>query len=325
MIFSLLLGVYPVSLLSTVRIAARLACPWPLPIHAEWSAKDQIIIQSIRMPRILLATLSGVGLGLSGAALQGMMRNPLVGPDLVGVTAGAAFGGVVALLLGLSPIGVIAMAFAGGLLALVLATALSNLVRGGNGALPMILSGVVVGSFFAACMSFLLYIADPFYKLPQIIYWMLGSFAGATSRQVLILAVPTILAGAILIGLRWRLNLLSLGESDATALGVNVNKLRWIVIALVSVMVAAQVSVSGGIGWVGLIVPHFARMLVGPDHRRLIPTAGIMGGLFLLAMDDIARCITVQEIPIGVLTAMVGTPIFAFFFWRTQAKGWANE
>jgi iron complex transport system permease protein len=194
-----------------------------------------------------------------------------------------------------------------------------------RGVLPLILSGVIVGAFFAACVTFALYLADPFYRLPNIVYWLLGSFAGATRQKVVILALPTLGAGTVILGLRWRLNLLSLGDSDAAALGLRVQRLRWLIVRLVSLMIAAQVSVSGVVGWVGLVVPHFARMFVGPDHRRLLLAAGFLGGIFLLAMDDVACCITVQEIPIGVLTALVGTPVFAFMFWRTQAKGWTNE
>jgi iron complex transport system permease protein len=324
MILSLCVGAYPVPLATVARITAALVWPAPLQEHPSWTLTQQIVVQSVRLSRIVLATLAGVGLGLSGAALQGMMRNPLVGPDIVGVTSGAAFGGVLALLLGFSPLGTVALAFCGGLLALILASGLARLAKG-SGVLPMILSGVVVGAFFAACVSLLLYLADPFYKLPNIVYWLLGSFAGATRQKVMILAIPTFGAGAVILGLRWRLNLLSLGDLDAAALGLGVQPLRWSIVGLVSLIIAAQVSVSGGVGWVGLVVPHFARMLVGPDHRRLVPTAGILGGIFLLAIDNIARCITVQEVPIGVLTALVGTPIFAFMLWRTQTNGWTNE
>lgn len=324
MVLSLCVGAYPVPVATVARIVARLVWPVGLPQHPTWSLTQQIVVQSVRLPRIVLAVLAGVGLGLSGAALQGMMRNPLVGPDIVGVTSGAAFGGVLALLLGFSSAGIVVLAFGGGLLALIFASGLARLAKGG-GVLPMVLAGVIVGAFFAAGVTFILYLADPFYKLPNIVYWLMGSFAGATRQKVITLVIPTLGAGAVIVGLRWRLNLMSLGDSDATALGVGVQRLRWVIVGLVSLIVAAQVSVSGGVGWVGLVVPHFARMLVGPDHRRLVPTAGILGGIFLIAVDDIARCITVQEMPVGVLTALVGTPIFAFLFWRAQTKGWASE
>jgi iron complex transport system permease protein len=324
MLLSLCLGAYPVPFVTVARIAAALISPMPLPEHHTWTVTQQIVVQSVRLPRIVLATLAGLGLGLSGAALQGMMRNPLVGPDLIGVTSGSAFGGVLSLLLGFPPLGTVGLAFAGGFLALILASGLARLANS-SGVLPLILSGVVLGAFFAACVTFVLYLADPFYRLPGIVYWLLGSFAGAKRQQVAILALPTLGAGTVILGLRWRLNLLSLGDCDAAALGLRVQRLRWLIVRLVSLMIAAQVSVSGGVGSVGLVVPHFARMFVGPDHRRLLPAAGFLGGIFLLAMDDIARCITVQEVPIGVLTALVGTPVFAFMFWRTQAKGWTNE
>jgi iron complex transport system permease protein len=182
----------------------------------------------------------------------------------------------------------------------------------------------VVGAFFTAIHGLIQYTADPEKKLPAMIYWLIGSFAGATPQKTMILAPPVLAAGAVLVALRWRINLLSLGEADAGALGVRVGLLRWTLLASVSLIVAAQVAVSGIVGWVGLIVPHLARMLVGPDHRRLVPASGLVGAIFLLLMDDIARTIVPQEVPIGILTAGIGTPVFALLFWRAQARGWSH-
>jgi iron complex transport system permease protein len=211
-----------------------------------------------------------------------------------------------------------------GLLALVIAFGLARLA-GRASALALVLSGVIVGGFCAALVGLMQTLADPMVKLPSIVYWLLGSFAGATYEKVALVAGVTLFAGTLLLALRWRINLLSLGEVDAQALGINVNLLRWGLMGLVALLVAAQVSVSGGVSWVGLIVPHLARMLIGPEHTKLLPTAGFLGGIYLLGMDDIARSLTEQEIPIGLLTSVIGTPIFALLFWKTQSKGWARE
>jgi iron complex transport system permease protein len=157
------------------------------------------------------------------------------------------------------------------------------------------------------------------------VYWLLGSLIGATPEKVLTIAVPTLAGGALLMRLRWRLNLLSLGDLDAASLGVNVRRLRWSVLALVSLIVAAQVAVAGIIGWVGLVVPHLARMLVGPDHRRLLPASALLGGLFVLALDNLTRSIVWAEIPVGILTALFGTPFICFLFWKTQTRGWSDS
>ncbi len=320
---SLCIGAFPVPAGQVARIV--IDSLWPGAAQPFPATDAQLAaIDVIRLPRVLLAALAGAGLGISGAALQGMMRNPLVGPDLIGISSGAACGGLFAILLDWPPWGLLAAAFTGGFLALAAAWFLARLSRGG-GVLPLILAGVVVSAFFTAMHGLIQYTADPENKLPTMIYWLIGSFAGATPHKVAILAPPVLGAGAVLLLLRWRINLLSLGELDALALGIRVFRLRWLILALVALIVAAQVSVSGIVGWVGLIVPHFARMAVGPDHRRLLPASALIGAIFLLAMDDVARTLVRQELPIGILTAGIGTPIFAILFWRTQAKGWSNE
>jgi len=324
MLLSLCIGAYQISFSHVAHIAAASLLPGELTSHAGWTEKEHVVVTLVRMPRILLATLAGIGLGLSGAALQGMMRNPLVGPDLIGITSGASFGGVAAILAGAAPAVMVGSAFGGGLLALALASGLARLSKGG-GVLPLILAGVIVSAFFGSLVGLAKYVADPETKLPGIVYWLMGSFAGADGPKVWTLALPTLLGGAVLMGLRWRLNLLSLGDLDAVSLGAPVQSLRWVLIGVISLIIAAQVSVSGGVGWVGLVVPHFARMLVGPDHRRLLPAAALLGGLYLLLMDDLARCLTRQELPIGLLTSLVGTPVFAVLFWKTQTKGWAHD
>jgi iron complex transport system permease protein len=247
-----------------------------------------------------------------------------VGPDIVGVTSGAAFGGVMAMMFDFSPVGVIGLAFAFGLGALACTFALAKLAQGGTKGMALILAGVFIGAFFLALVGLVQFLV-PDAKLPTMVYWLLGSFVGADEKKVVMIAIPTLVGGAVLMLLRWRLNLLSLGDLDAKTLGINVGLLRWSIIALVSLIVASQVAVSGIIGWVGLVVPHCARMLVGPDHRRLLPTAALLGGLFVLGLDDITRSIVQAELPVGILTALIGTPIVCFLFWKTQGKGWEHE
>jgi iron complex transport system permease protein len=324
MLGSLTLGAYPIPAATVARVALALVLPAPLaPLPAADPAED-IVVTIVRLPRVILVALCGAGLGLAGAALQGMMRNPLVGPDIVGISAGAASGGILAILFDLGGPGQVAAAFAGGMLALSLAWGLSRLGKGG-GVLPMVLAGIIVAAFFSAMNGLVQYVADPESKLPAMVYWLIGSFAGASAQKLAWVAPPLLVAGGLLLALRWRINLLSLGDLDARALGVRVEGLRWAVVALVALIVAAQVSASGMVGWVGLVVPHCARMLVGADHRRLLPASALIGGLFLLAMDDLARTLSAQELPIGVLTAVVGTPVFAFLFWRLQARGWGRD
>jgi len=321
---SLCIGVYPVPLAHVGQMLLELSLPEPLRPTSHWSAAEQAAIQIVRLPRVLMAVLAGAGLGLAGTSLQGMMRNPLVGPDLVGASSGAACGGMLAILLDWPSWGLLAGSFGGGFLALLSVWLLSRLSRS-SGALQMVLAGIVVSALFSALHGVIQYCADPESKLPTLVYWLIGSFSGATAAKVDILAPAVLGAGAVLLLLRWRLNLLSLGDMDAEALGLKSGGLRWLIVALVALIVAAQVAVSGIVGWAGLIVPHFARMLVGPDHRRLLPAAALTGAIFLLAMDDIARTLLTQEVPIGILTAGIGTPIFAFLFWRTQTKGWNHD
>jgi iron complex transport system permease protein len=275
------------------------------------------VVFTVRLPRILLSLLAGAGLALSGAALQGVFRNPLVGPQVVGVSSGAAFGGTLAILLSLPRYGLLASAFAFGLSALVLVYALNRFVARRN-ILALVLAGVVVTGFFGALVSLLQYLADTEDKLPAMVFWLLGSFATANWDKFILVAAPVVFGSVLLAGLRWRINLLSMGDEDAKTLGVNVEPLRWLVLVLVSCIVAAQVAVSGIIGWVGLVVPHMARLLVGPDHRVMMPTSLILGALYLLVIDTVARTATSTEIPLGILTALIGTPVFALVLRQTQ-------
>ena len=302
--------------ISTARVMEILLAPVHSPDTAVTPTESNVIF-TVRMPRILLALLAGAGLALSGAALQGVFRNPLVGPQVVGVSSGAAFGGTLAILFSFPQYGLLGAAFAFGLSALVLVYALNGIVARRN-ILALVLAGVVVTGFFGALVSLLQYLADTEDKLPAMVFWLLGSFATANWDKFLLVATPVLLGGLLVLGLRWRINLLSMGDEDAHALGINAPRLRWLVLVLVSCIVAAQVAVSGIVGWVGLVVPHMARMLVGPDHRVMMPASMIIGAIYLLTIDTVARTATATEIPLGILTALIGTPVFALVLRRTQ-------
>jgi iron complex transport system permease protein len=320
-VLSLRLGRYPVSVWEIIHILFTTS-----PIHAtgQYSNAPWVVVEIVRIPRILIVTLCGMGLSLSGAAMQGLFRNPLIGPEIAGVSAGATFGGVLGIMLSLPFFGMLGLAFGFGMGALAIAFSLAK-ASGRGSTLALVLSGVIVGTFFATGSGVLEALAVSTSKLPGIAFWLLGSFTGATYQKLAVVSGIVLIAGTLLMKLRWRINLLSLGMDDAAALGVNVNALRWTIIALVAMIVAAQVSVSGGVGWVGLIIPHLARMLVGAEHTKLLPASAFLGGIYLLAVDDIARTVGHQEIPIGLLTGVVGAPIFAYMFWKTQGKGWQRD
>jgi iron complex transport system permease protein len=324
MLGSLCIGVFPISFRQAARIVLHLLWPSALPANPPWTVKEITVVQIVRLPRVLLATLSGLGLGMSGAALQGMMRNPLVGPDVVGVSSGAAVGGILAMLWDFSPAGIIAMAFCGGMIAMAMTFGLAKLAHAGTDSMVMILAGIFIGALFVAMISLIVSKADDAH-LPRMVYCMLGTFVGADPKHVAMIGIPTLAGGAMLMSMRWRLNLLSLGDLDAQTLGLNVSVLRWLIIALVSLIVASQVAVSGLVGWVGLVVPHCARMLVGPDHRRLLPAAALLGALFVLGLDDFTRAVIGAEIPVGVLTALFGTPVVCYLLWKSHGQGWGRE
>lgn len=320
MLLSLTLGRYPVS----VPEIAKIVLGSSLGMSRPYTDKAWVVIEIVRMPRILLVVLCGINLALAGATMQGVFRNPLVGPEVAGVAGGASFGGVLAIMFSWPAAAVVGLAFAFGMLALAGVFGLAK-ISGRGSMLALLLAGIIIGGFFSAMTGLVQYFADPQSQLPTITYWLLGSFTGASYAKVAIVSAVSLFAGTLLILLRWRINLLSLGEMDAYSLGINVEALRWTCVALVSLLVAAQVSVSGGVAFVGLILPHLARRIVGPEHSRLLPASALLGGAYLLAMDDIARTAATQEIPIGLLTSFVGTPVFAFLFWKMQGKGWNRE
>ncbi|KAE8764314.1 FecCD family ABC transporter permease [Georgenia thermotolerans] len=326
----------PVAVMTLVVLAVALAAlsvgRFPVPpgdvvqilagrVRGGEAASAENVVLLVRLPRVLLALLVGGGLGIAGAALQATFRNPLVSPEIIGVSAGASFGGALALLLGLGTVYLVAGAFVCGLGALVVLFVLT-LARGGASMLMVVLGGVVTGSFFSALVSLVTYLADPYTTLPAIVFWLLGSVATATFAKVLVAAVPVLAGAATLVLLRWRLNVLSLGDEEAAALGLRPAPLRWVVLGAAALVVAGGVAVCGVIAWVGLVVPHLARMWVGPDHRVLLPVSFLLGGAYLVAVDTLARTATAAEIPLGVITALVGAPVFFVLLRRNRDRIW---
>ena len=294
------------------------------PLEVSWSMPEQRVVELVRLPRVLAACLAGAGLAIAGAALQGVFRNPLVGPQIIGVSSGAAFGGALAILLFGSAGITVAFAFAGGLLAIAVVYLMSR-ISGRAPNLLLVLSGVVTSAFFSALISLIKYVADPDNKLPTIVYWLMGSFASIGWPDLAVLLGPVTLGGMLIYGLRFRINVLSLGEEEAQALGIPVERTRWLILAAVALISAAVVAVAGVVGWVGLVVPHFARMLVGPDHRALLPAAAAVGALYLVLIDNVARTATAAEIPLGIITAIIGAPVFAVLLRRIHAGGWRRD
>jgi len=294
-----------------------------LPIEPTWPGTAERVVELIRLPRVLSAMIAGAALGMTGAALQGIFRNPLVGPQIIGVTSGAAFGGALAIFLFGTAFALIGLAFLFGLLAVAIVYALAR-VEGQAPVLTLVLAGVVVSAAFSSLISLLTYLADPNDTLAAIVYWLMGSFATASYAKLGILAVAAVAGSLILWLLRFRINVLSLGDEEATAMGISVERSRWLILGAVALAVAGIVSVAGIVGWVGLVVPHIARMIVGPDHRVLLPASAMFGAVYLLLIDTVARTATAAEIPLGILTALIGAPVFAIMLRRLHLKGWGR-
>lgn len=278
---------------------------------ADWPLSDDKVVFAVRLPRVAAAALVGAALSVSGAAYQGMFRNPMVSPDILGASTGAGFGAAVAILLGAGYFGISAAAFCCGLLAVAAAWLVSRLSKADQ-AVALILAGMMISSLFSAGTSFVKLVADTQQQLPAITYWLMGSLSSIKDKDVLFLSIPVTLGMVPLLVLRWRMNLLTLGEEEAQSMGVNTRRLRGAVIVCATLLTSASVAVSGMIGWVGLVIPHFCRMLFGYDYRRLIPAGALFGASFLLIVDDIARLVTTGELPLGILTAFVGAPLFVY-------------
>ena len=313
-LLSFTLGRYPVPAKELLGIlGARVG----LPIPKFWTDAMEAAVWNIRLPRVLLSVLVGGCLAAAGAAYQGVFQNPMASPDILGASAGAGFGAALAILIGLSGLLITVSAFAASLLTVALVFAVSRHAKGDR-VLGLVLAGIMISSLFQSGTSFIKLVADPGNKLPQITYWLMGSLSGASWADFRFVVFPVVLGLIPLLLLRWRLNVITMGDDEARALGVNAHRIRLGIVVCSTLITASAVSVSGMIGWVGLVIPHMMRRLVGSDYRYLMPASILGGGLFLLVVDNVSRNAGTSGIPIGILTAFIGAP---FFLWLITGKG----
>ena len=316
-ILSFALGRYPVPPIEMVKVLMSRI----IPIDPSWSSNVETVVMQIRLPRILASMLVGASLALAGTSFQGLFRNPLVSPDILGVSSGAGFGAALAILLSGSWIMIELSAFCFALIAVGISYFVSRIVKG-NPTLSLILAGMAIASLFTAFLSLMKYAADPINQLPAITYWLMGSLASVNTHDLLFAAVPMMAGIFFLLLIRWRFNVLAMGEEEARSLGVDTGRLRFLIVFCCTLITASSVCISGTIAWVGLVIPHIGRLLVGPNHKRLLPVSLLLGAAYLLLIDDIARLVASVEIPIGILTAIVGAPFFIYLLKR-GGKGWA--
>jgi len=312
------IGRYPVGISDLIDVLASKA----LGHRTQVSPAVESVVLQVRGPRVLAAVLIGAALALAGTAFQGLFRNPLVSPDILGASSGAALGAVVGIYFSLGVLAIEAAAFVGGLAAVACVYVIGSALRARDPIIVLVLTGVVVGSLFGAGVGLVKYLADPYNQLPAMTFWLLGSLSATTAPDLIPLFGPVAIGAAVLVALRWRMNVMSLPEEEARALGVATGPLRAAIVAAATLVTSASVAAAGIIGWVGLVVPHLARALVGPDFARLLPAAAILGGGYLLLIDTLARSMAQVEIPLGILTAAIGTP---FFIWllASMQKTWS--
>ncbi|WP_313349297.1 iron ABC transporter permease [Paracoccus sp. (in: a-proteobacteria)] len=281
------------------------------------------VLWNIRLPRVLAAAIVGAALAAAGAAYQTTFRNPLVSPDILGVSAGAGFGAVLGILLGLPVMAIQLLGFGVGLATVGLVLGLTLALRGTGQVLVMVLCGIAIGALASAGISLVKLLADPEKQLPAITFWLMGSLAGV-KRTDLSAATPALLIGiAPLLALRWRIGLLAMGDDEARAMGINATRLRILVIACATLMTAAAVALAGIIGWIGLMVPHMARLITGPRFDRMLPAAILIGAGFMVLVDTAARSIATLEVPLGILTSALGAPVFVWLLAR-GARPWSE-
>lgn len=312
---SLALGRYEVDFGALVSSLGALASG-----DAE-AALDANVFFTIRAPRVIAALIVGAALAGAGCAFQGIFKNPMVSPDLLGASAGACFGAALGILLSFGSVGIEIAAFVTGVIAVSASYLLSSAIgRRMGGVLVLVLSGLVVGNLFQAFTSAVKFLADPNSQLPEITFWLMGGLSAVRESDLAGLVAAFVVGCVGLMALRWRLNVMALGDEEAASLGVDVRRTRLIVIGLATLLTASSVAVAGMVGWVGLIVPHMARFLVGPDHRSLVPASTLLGGTFLLLVDDVCRSIYTTEIPLSILTAILGAPLFVYLICKQRGR-----
>ncbi len=317
-LLSFLFGRYPVPFRELCGILAdKFLSIFGLGIEPFWTDAMQAAVWNVRLPRVIMSVLVGACLSAAGAAYQGVFQNPMAAPDVLGASAGAGFGAALAIYVGLSSMYITFAAFGMSLLTVVLVFWVSRHAKGER-VLGLVLAGIMVSSLFQAGTSFIKLAADPTNKLPEITYWLMGSLSGAKWSELGFVIWPMLLGLVPLFLLRWRLNVLAMGDDEARAMGVDAGRLRiWLIIAA-TLVTAASVSVSGMIGWIGLVIPHMVRRICGSDYRWLMPCSMLGGGTFLLIVDNVSRNVTTSGIPIGILTAFIGAP---FFLWLITGRG----
>jgi iron complex transport system permease protein len=312
-LYSFTIGPYPVPVRTVVGVFLhQLALA-----ERTWTEAAELVVLGIRGPRVAAALLVGAALACAGATYQNLFRNPLVSPGVLGVSAGSGFGAALGIVLDLGGPGIQALAFLSGLSAVGLAVWLGRSLDR-HAMLVLVVAGLVVSAFFQALISLLKVVADPLNQLPTITFWLLGGLHRVTPAVLLTALVPIALAGLILHALRWQVHALAAGEDEARSLGIDVARVRLVLILAATLMTAACVSISGIVGWVGLLIPHIVRMLVGPRFPAVLPMSALIGGGFLLGVDDLARAPGASEIPLGILTALIGAPFFALVLARTR-------
>jgi len=323
MIGSFLIGRYSIPLRQLMGIIVSNIIPAPLKeffaVPQVWTERQEIVFLNIRLPRVLLSCMVGCCLATAGVSYQGVFQNPMAAPDILGASSGAAFGAALAILNGLSGYQITICAFASSLLSVAIVFLISGKTVG-NKVLVLVLSGIMISSLFQAGTSFIKLVADPNNQLPAITYWLMGSLSGTQTREVNFAFWPMLIGIVPLVLTRWRINVLTMGDEEARTMGVNAGRLRLIVIVSATLITAASVSVSGMIGWVGLVIPHFARKLVGGNYLYLTPASMLLGAIFLLVVDNISRNLLAVEIPLGILTAITGAPFFIFLILKSNKE-----
>lgn len=315
---SMFLGRYSVSPKEVVQIFANYF--FGANFTPTWEDSAAKVIIQVRFPRAVMAALVGAGLSSSGAAFQGMFQNPLVSPFILGVSAGASFGAALGLVLSLPYMAVQGMAFIFGIVAVAITYFFAHIYKS-TPVLMLVLAGTVVSAFFQALLSILKFTAEGDEKLPAITFWLMGSLGSVSLNDLLISVVPIVICLIGLWVLGWRINVLSMGDKEARSLGVHTERIKVAIIVFSTILTSTAVSICGIIGWVGQVIPHFCRMIVGPDHKKLIPATMFVGAAYILIVDNLCRMLTATEIPLGILTAIIGAPVFAFLLRKTKG-GW---
>lgn len=316
-LISFMMGRYPVNPVNVIKILLGQV----FPLEQSWEDIYETVVIQVRVPRILAALAVGGSLAVAGASYQGLFRNPMVSPDLLGASAGASVGACAMMLFNQTGAMVTAGAFVMGIIAVALSYFLSRAVgKGGNMVLLLVLCGMTVKTLFTAIVSIIKYLADTESQLPAITYWLMGSIAKVSYRDLAFFVIPFLIGIIPLMIMRWKLNILSFGEEEAKALGIDVKRIRLVSIFCATLLTAAVVSIAGEIGWVGLMIPHLVRFMVGPNNKRLLPMSLIVGATFMLIVDNFCRTLLAYEIPLGVLTSLIGAPFFIFILYKGRSN-----